>query len=460
MKTIILSIRNLMLIALLPLIAACGDDVTNNYYTQEPENPDPETPQPPAFEPGAWIEDIRSLCHYGLHTNEEYTLFPSWLLQAQGVRKAYADSEFAQTFITDELAVYLRNPGAGTRITLRLSENPVCHATEQTIIVPEAVTDEILSLQYPVRWNISALLNWKEAGMVNMEWTLLLDGQEVDRTLLTFNCRSLYQFSTALQCSYATEADEVEAVRQTDFGSYPVKEGDEYLMLYCTPFYMGYINDRSPLIGRLAKEVLQDGYLSFLYGRYSNNTKDLENCTSVAFNYLTLKYRIDFIAPGSGLLYVRPIDEVFSSRLGNHYDLALAFAAWCQSQGVDCFLEQHPAIPMVYVKNYLEGTTFPVSPGEIAMLMYQYPDPSELTKEELFEEADSWYEYITKAIQKEETEKHEPGRIDTPWKYCRISVGDLRPYLPSFGSGEQYADTRTTATDRQMDFIENPAWKR
>ena len=69
------------LILVLLLMLAC-DKVTNNYYTE-----DPETQNSPDFEPGEWLTEARSLCYYGL-LDDGYSLYPGWLLQADGVKRA------------------------------------------------------------------------------------------------------------------------------------------------------------------------------------------------------------------------------------------------------------------------------------------------------------------------------------------------------------------------------------
>ena len=94
--------------ALILLFMLACDKVTNNYYTE-----DPEMPYSPDFEPGEWLTEARSLCYYGLFEDGS-SLYPGWLLQADGVRCAYSDSEFAQKFITDDMGISMRNPGADT----------------------------------------------------------------------------------------------------------------------------------------------------------------------------------------------------------------------------------------------------------------------------------------------------------------------------------------------------------
>ena len=165
------------LILVLLLMLAC-DKVTNNYYTE-----DPETQNSPDFEPGEWLTEARSLCYYGL-LDDGYSLYPGWLLQADGVKRAYSDSEFAQKFITDDMGISMRNPGAGTCFTLRMDESPVCHAAVFNATVPEGLTDELIHLTYPVKWNIDALLHWHADKPVELAWTLLLEGDTVDLSLI------------------------------------------------------------------------------------------------------------------------------------------------------------------------------------------------------------------------------------------------------------------------------------
>ncbi|GAB6868563.1 hypothetical protein [Bacteroides rodentium] len=184
----------LLLTIVLPLIAACGDDVTNHNYPAPPPAEEEEQPQKPPFEEGKWITDAHSMCYFDILPENRYTLYPVWLLQADGVKRAYEDSEFAQEFISDDIRLQLRNPGAGTRITLRMEESPVCHALERSVVVPQDKTDETIYLAFPVKWNVDALLGWHADKMVELTWNLLLDGKEVDHYTQQLNCRSLHTY--------------------------------------------------------------------------------------------------------------------------------------------------------------------------------------------------------------------------------------------------------------------------
>ena len=93
----------LLLTIVLPLIAACGDDVTNHNYPAPPPAEEEEQPQKPPFEEGKWITDAHSMCYFNILPENRYTLYPVWLLQANGVKRAYEDSEFAQEFISDDI---------------------------------------------------------------------------------------------------------------------------------------------------------------------------------------------------------------------------------------------------------------------------------------------------------------------------------------------------------------------
>ena len=451
MKTI-LYIRNLLLIALLPLLAACGDEVVNNhYYPQEPETP--EEPQEPAFTRGEWLTDAKALCYYGLITPYKYILYPMWLLQAKGMKHAYPDSELVQKYITDNILLALKNPGTGTRITLRMNESPVCHTSEYHITVSQEENGETLYLKYPVKWNVDALLAWHADKPVELTWTLLLDGEEVQDYTCRFNCRSLHCYTSAIVIDKENSPELYAQFDKVGLGSWTAAKDEKRIILDNLPFLMGYIDEHSPIVEELKREVVADGYLSTLDGMFSQTTEALLDCTAKAFHYLMMKYHISYgVSDSSHQQYIRTIDDIFRYRQGYCMELAVAFASWCMNQGVECTLESVPSHLFNYIidpkgEKHPADMTIPASNPDSYPPFATPPTPAD------FAQADRAYKKAMEMAAKRDTEVYEPGRVETPLEYTSINPRNLRPFLPSFNIGDSYAHTRATlAEDEGMTF--------
>ena len=447
------------LIGLAVLTNACGDDVTNHYYPQEPVTPpaEEEKPQEPSFEEGEWITKILPLCYMGIMETYRDCLFPAWLLQADGVRQAYPDSEFVQEFINSGMYIKLRNPGAGTRITLRMDESPVSHASEQSITVPQEETDETLILTCPVEWNVDALLGWHTDKTVRLGWKLFLDGKEVEYRKKTFNCRSLHCYTTNLYYNKKDFPDEVAYFKQFDPGSYPVKEDDTELNIYFSPFLMGYIDEHSPMVEKLKNEVISDGYLPYLTGAASPSIKDQLDCTARAFVYLMMKHCVAYsTSNSSGPQYMRTIDDIFRNQQGYCMELAIAFASWCMNLGVGCTLEGVPghAVNRIYG---IDGKLYPVDMTQVTKQWGKYQPFATPPTQADFEQADALYNLIMELSAQKNDNIYEPGRNDTPAQYNTTATDPLRHWLPSFNIGESYAHTRAAlAPEKGLRIVKRP----
>lgn len=449
------------LILILLLMLAC-DKVTNNYYTE-----DSEPTQTPGFEPGEWLAEVHSLCYYGL-LDDGSSLYPGWLLQADGVRRAYSDSEFAQKFITDDMGISMRNPGAGTRFTLRMDESPVCHAAVFSATVPEGLTDELIHLTYPVKWNIDTLLHWHADKPVELAWTLLLEGDTVDHFTQQFNCRSLHCYIPDPVLLQKENQQKINLIKQSDFGSYPVRENDEVLCPQTGAFLMGYIDEHSALVEQLKKEILNDGYLPTISGMASPNSEQLLNSTARAFTYLMMKHRIFYTVSDGGQLqspnytadvqYIRTIDDIFHNQQGYCMELSAAFASWCINQGVKCTVEFVPghAVNRLYDR---EGKAYPVDLTMLASSMAQFPILSDSPGATDFANVDRFYTILMTRSQQDEINTYQQGRQDDPVNYSTIDVYRLRQWLPSFNIGGNYLHTRAAAVEEDaLQIVENPVW--
>lgn len=467
----------LMGLAVMVAVAACGDDVTNNYYqqpeTSQPEDSQPEEPEEEPsveHEPGEWIKGVASPCYYGL-IKEPYVLYPGWLLQADGVRMYYQNSPFVQDNVKSGLVMGIKNPGAGVRVTVQAAASDISRALSRDYVVKEEEgSEETLTIEFPMDWNEEALLNWHTDRMVKIQWTVSLDGQEVEKYTSTFNCRSLRCFGSSLTFTESESPELVEGIRNCEFGDYIVRENDEVVTIYNTPFLMGYIDENSPLIEKLKREVIDDGLFPSLpsWGG-SEGDDDLVTSSSVPFTYLMMKHKIAYtIHHASNLQYVRTIDEIFANQQGYCMELALAFASFCMNQGIDCTLESVPGHMVNRIA--LSGGLYPVDMTLVASCWALFPESDDPEIQnfiniwkgdgtmdlKLFPRCYELFENNWARANK----GYEDARLADDVRYATLYPNDLRPYLPSFNVSQGYAQSRVAAPAKEITVLKGLVWKK
>lgn len=458
----------LMGLAVMVAVAACGDDVTNNYY-QEPETSQPEDSQPeePAeepsaeYEPGEWIKGVASPCYYGL-IEEPYVLYPGWLLQADGVRMYYQNSPFVQGNVKSGLVMGIKNPGAGVRVTVQAAASDISRALSKDYVVKEEEgSEETLTIEFPMDWNEEALLNWHTDRMVKIHWTVSLDGQEVEKYTSTFNCRSLRCFGSSLTLTKSKSPELVERIKSYEFGDYIVKEDDAVITIYNTPFLMGYIDENSPLIEELKREVIDDGLFPSLpsWGG-SNGDQDLITSSSVPFAYLMRKHKIAYTIRHAGnFQYVRTIDEIFANQQGYCMELALAFASFCMNQGINCTLE---SVPGHTVNRIMLSDRQTLTPVDMTDLASNWKDVSGYSKPMTPADFNDFLAFYNDLVTdwKGKNEGYEEARLAGDVRYATLFPNDLRPYLPSFNVSQGYARSRVAAPAKEITVLKGLGWKK
>lgn len=455
----------LMGLAVMVAVAACGDDVTNNYY-QEPE---PENPT--LHEPGEWIQGVISPCFYGF-VEEPNALYPVWLLQADGVRMTYGEeSSFVQEYVRSGLVVNVKNPGAGVRVTLQAAASDISRAYSKDYVVKEEEgSEETLTIEFPMDWDTEALLNWHTDQMVRINWTLLLDGQEVEQYASTFNCKSLHSYATALTLAKSEEPELVEEIKKYEFGNYIVKENDEEIVIYNLPFLMGFIDENSPLIEEMKREVIDDGLVSSLASWGGGGSdKDLLHSSSIPFAYLMMKNRIAYtIRNASYLQYVRTIDAIFENKQGYCMEFALAFASWCMNLGVTCTLEAVPGHMVNRIK--LNDQMYPVDMTMLASCWDGFansPDPDIQKLAGVWKSDGTIDLNLYPACYKLfagnwalNNEGYEEERLAGNVDFATLYPDELRAYLPSFNVSQGYAKSRVAASSKEIQPLKGLGWKR
>lgn len=456
----------LMGLAVMVAVAACGDDVTNNYY-QQPETSQPEDSQPEEepsveHEPGEWVQGVMSPCYYGL-IEEPYVLYPGWLLQADGVRMYYQDSPFVQEYVQSGLGMYLKDPGVGVRVTVQAAASDISRAFSVDHVVKEGESEDgKLLIEVPMDWNEEALLNWHTDRMVKIQWTVLLDGQEVEKYISTFNCRSLRCYSGITSVSKSKAPEMVEMIKQNcgSFGQL-LREDEEGLYIHNMPFLMGYIDEHSPAIEKLKREVIDDGLLPYLpsWGG-SNGDQDLIISSSVPFAYLMLKHKIAYtIHHASNLQYIRTIDEIFANQQGYCMELALAFASFCMNQGINCTLE---AVPGHMVNRIVLSDGVTLTPVDMTDLASNGKDISGYSKPLSQENRDDFMVFYNDLVTdwKMKNDGYEEGRWADDVNYATLLPNDLRPWLPSFNVSQGYAQSRVAASAKEIRVLKGLGWKK
>lgn len=462
----------LMGLAVMMAVAACGDDVTNNYY-QEPETSQPEGSEGETsteYEPGEWIQGVMSPCYYGFL--EPNALYPGWLLQADGVRMRYAEeSSFVQEYVRSGLMMGIKNPGAGVRVTVQAAASDISRAFSKDYVVKEEEGgEETLTIEFPMDWDTEALLNWHTERMVRINWTLLLDGQEVEQYVSTFNCKSLRCFVSAFTFSKSKYPEAVEELKSYDFGDYIVKEDDAVITIHNLPFLMGYIDENSPLIEKMKREVIDDGLESALVSWGGGGSdEDLLFSSSVPFAYLMLKNRIAYTIRNVGdVQYVRTIDEIFENKQGYCMEFALAFASWCMNMGIPCTLEGVPGHMVNRVE--LNSQLYPVDMTMYASCWSSFANSTDPDIQKL---ANLWkpdgtidltlypacYNHFA-ASWKEDNEGYEEQRLAGNTDFATLYPNELRAYLPSFNVSQGYAKSRVAAPSQEIQTLKGLGWKR
>lgn len=461
-KTFVKSIfARLFLLLTIITVASCGDDVTNNYY-QQPETSQPaeEEKEPtPEYELGEWIQDVYSLGYYGFYYDTAYSLYPGWILQASAVKRAYFDSPFVQEFVSDDLALLIKNPGEGVRITINTEESKINHASTMEYVVKAEDTDEVLNMLLPIKWNEEALLNWDTDQMISMYWTVQLDGQEVQQYSQTFNCRSLRCFST-FSTIYKNDAPEIiEFINELGYGSYVIQEDEDYLYFSNFPFIMGYIDENSPLIDKMKREVIDDGLMDQMSSVGSSDNQSQLDCSAYAFSYLLLKHQVKYsVRFANEMQYVRNIEEIFDNKQGYCMELAIAFASWCMNQGIYCSLELLPA----HMTNriIIGETYYPIDMTVFASNSFDFDYSIPLSSEDIENFRSIYNQVVEYSVQNDE-QIYTPDREDNKLFYSTLIPSMLRYYLPSFNiSSRSYIQSRVSAPSDNFKPIINNAWKK
>ena len=157
--------RTTALAAFLFLLALGACKETNITEIIEPGNEG--TGKDSLYYSTSWIVEAAAMNYLGIEAPDR--LFPSYILQANGLRRMYAGSPFARELITEDIFVSFLNPGKGTKITLTMAGSEINEELSRSIYIGDQYGDtDTLTLRFPVDWKRQVLCHWCADRSVNL----------------------------------------------------------------------------------------------------------------------------------------------------------------------------------------------------------------------------------------------------------------------------------------------------
>ena len=426
--------------ALFLVLSSCGDETSNTYVTQVFPGQSKDTS---VHDPGEYLLGARGIGYFSDWDIPQ--LFPCYLLNAESIQWMYPDSKYAQDNITDHLALQMVNPGTGTKVTLKMSESELTRASETSFVVEEDQAEEELWFAVSVDWKHEALRNWKKDNYIVLRWDVELDGQRVQQFTQKFYCYGIHAYRVELPCSKdAFTGEELVALKQ-DLENYPYTENEDYVYISFLDMLSGYVDENSPLIDKLKREVFDDGVFPAIDGAASRDNEELEQALC-AYAYLMWKHDIRYATRQNGeMQYVRTIDDIFTDGQGYCMELATAFASWCMNLGLKVQLNSTPNHVTATVHGF-DGKELHFDPTllsagiDLCKLDRTKPVPEQM---ELLEE---FYQLIREHSDKR-AEQYAQDRLENPCLYFDSEVTTARYYIPSFN----LSDARWNVVSRAAD---------
>lgn len=445
--------RTTALAAFLFLLALGACKETNITEIIEPGNEG--TGKDSLYYSTSWIVEAAAMNYLGIEAPDR--LFPSYILQANGLRRMYAGSPFARELITEDIFVSFLNPGKGTKITLIMAGSEINEELSRSIYIGDQYGDtDTLTLRFPVDWKRQVLCHWRADRSVNLRWDISFDDRPVETYKRTFTCCSVNAVTYGFKVVQRDGPEMYAHFKQFDYGNFPCAESGDTLSISLEDLIAGYIDENSPLIERMKRELIEDGYTNFIWGAAAYEDEQVVDGVR-NFNYLMLKHGVTYgIRNGNTMQYMRGIDEVFANRNGYCSELSAAFASWCINLGIKSQLYSIPGhvYPIVQM---LDGSPYPWDPNLLCLYVDNYPDLGEFTEEK--REAVDWLFDIVAEGSRGNYEWDLESEAHSPIDFHTVDVTMLRYYLPSFNASEEYwSTTLSRSTGNEMRIVERPRW--
>lgn len=451
MTTRCLKTMSMVVFCLFILLVSCKDE---NYYTVEVVQPDTPTETPDSINYQSPVQNIRNLNYFfGMDA-----LWPSYILQVEGLRKMYSSSPFVDMSATDQMFLILQTPEQAMKLTIVAKDSEISNPYTFSVTITEEDVEEGGFLYYymPMYWDYRALASWDKTRRVNLLWDIYVNDKLVDTYIYSPICRSIRNSSTIVTLTY--DSSESERLKESiinelnGYNAWLVDEGEKVnLLLSFADMLAGYIDEDSPMIERMKQEVLSDGYLKQLY---ATGTVDDEHTIEIieAFAYLMQKYNMKYGYHFSdNMLSIRSTDEIFNLRQGYSTELSCAFASWCASLKLEVYLFITPSLVYPVVK-LPSGIMYPWNPE--LLFNEDYPE-LEQPGEEAFNKVHENF----LASQKASEESYRMDKLhleaDEP-RYRMVDVLNAKKYMPSLNLSGNYSQpvTRSAITSQLQRIID------
>lgn len=184
-------------------------------------------------------------------------------------------------------------------------------------------------------WKRQVLCHWRTDRSVDLRWDISFDDRPVETYKRTFTCRSVNAVIYGFCFIKQDYPEEYACFKQFDYGDFPHTVSGDTLGVDLSDLIAGYIDENSPLIDRMKRELIEDGYTNFIWGGFAYEDEQMVDAVKY-FNYLMQKYGVTYGSRnGNVMQYTRSIDEVFANRNGYCVELTAAFASWSINLGIN-----------------------------------------------------------------------------------------------------------------------------
>lgn len=415
--------------------------------------------------------------------NRSYNIYPSWVLQVNGVRAYYLSksqnnkatkSGGVGKLLNNNLTFEIEAGDEDAVYTIKTLESEINHESEYFLVIEKSegkTTTQYWSV--PVDWKYDALLKNENSTSVQMRWAVYEGDTLLQTYSQQFYIRSLHEISVNVVLDkeeydyYSKHGIDSLYFRQyyeavpskTDPKKTEMKPTDNYLAAMPI-FTLGFIDENSPALMAMRREILEDTQLatyffgedSPIFGGLEATTTRLENELKV-FTYWLLKNKVTYsLISYDPLQYYQTTDQIIKSRQAYCAEIACTVASYLASLGYDVSFDIVPqhAVNRVFFNGAYKPIDFTelISNTQVfwGSLLNKYPNPN--IREILIKGDDSdfitTYYHVMLESNKSDESTYKKGRKDiTMWGYYgTVKIKEARRFLPSFSCADYHTKAR------------------
>lgn len=429
-------------------------------------------------------------------------LYPSWILQVDGVREYYksisdknTSTEALDYIFNDNLLVKIRHNRQPKEIVIQQQES-IFNQELSTHLFLVPGNGDILTYSIPVAWKYDEILKNERSTPVALRWNVLIDGKVVQTYKRTFNMRELH--NVGFQMFFTNE--EVDLYSKIGTGAFllpPKNDKGETVYRQVAAFAMGMIDEHSTALSDLRKEILEDMDLHMnilvdkveqesgeivyspvgFIGAQADQEKNLEReLKALAYGLFSknINYSMAFSTP---LQYIRGAEEIFSTKQAYCAEIAALTASFLKALGYDVIYDVVPghAINRVFLdyeinrEDKVERVQKVIDIDMTIWLQLQYTMWVELNKtgkkdpKEIFSIVGkvegmgdmNMFDALFLLFEVESSlqgQGHNIGRKETEFLYGELNVIKAREFLSPLSRSTAYYATKSAAAKEKVAF--------